>query len=79
MINNVSFSGRETMLTSAIKKGAQEVNVVKASSILPELPKTFVEIPVAKTVYTSPFAPIANVPAGEEVAKTASKHIDIFA
>lgn len=79
MINNVSFSGRETMLTSAIKKGVQEVNVVKASSILPELPKSFVEIPVAKPVYTSPFAPIANVSAGEEVAKTASKHIDIFA
>lgn len=77
MINNVSFSGREAMLTSAIKKGVQEVNVVKASSILPELPKTFVEIPVAKPVYTSPFAPIVET--GEKVAAKASKHIDIFA
>ena len=79
MINNVSFSGRETMLTSAIKKGAQEVNVVKASSVLPSLPAPKAAASVVTPVYTSPFAPIANVPASEEVAKTASKHIDIFA
>ena len=79
MINNVSFSGRETMLTSAIKKGAQEINVVKASSVLPSLPAPKAAASVVAPVYTSPFAPIANVPASEEVAKTVSKHIDIFA
>ncbi len=77
MINNVSFSGRETMLTSAIKKGAQEINVVKASSVLPSLPAPKAAASVVAPVYTSPFAPIVET--GEKVAAKVSKHIDIFA
>ncbi len=61
----------------SIAKPAAEINVVKASSVLPSLPKTHIAIPTEKPIYTSPFAPI--VEAGEKVAENVSKHIDIFA
>lgn len=60
-----------------ISRNMPNVNVVKASSVLPELPKTHINIPVVNTIYTSPFAPTGET--AEKVATTASKHIDIFA
>lgn len=68
MINKVAFTGRETMLTQGLQKAAKvaeklEQKIVKASSILEPLPQQ----PVAKAVYTSPFAniipePVASAP-----------------
>ena len=54
MINNVTFTGRETMLGDIVNKSVQKIeNVVKASSILPKLEKNETEV-----VYSSPFAPL---------------------
>lgn len=65
MINNVGFTGRETMLTKGLEKAAEklESTFVKASTVLEPLPqKAVVE---TKAVYTSPFANIVTEPASE--------------
>ena len=60
-----------------VVKPAAEINVVKASSVLPSLPKTHISMPTEKPIYTSPFAPTGKV--GDQGAEKVSKHIDIFA
>ena len=67
MIDKVTFSGRETLLTKGLEKAAEkaEQNFVKSSSILPALPVKPVEKAVQKDIYTSPYAPI-------EVTETSS-------
>ena len=57
MVNRISFTGRETMLTAGLKTGLKKVEnkfpeVIEASSILPTKPES-----IKAAVYTSPFAP----------------------
>ena len=61
----------------SIAKPAAEINVVKASSVLPSLPKTRITMLTEKPIYTNPFAPTGKV--GDQGAEKVSKHIDIFA
>lgn len=58
MINNVAFSGRETMLTNGLQTAAKKVeqSFIKPYSILPPLNTTPVQVVTPKSVYTSPFA-----------------------
>ena len=60
-----------------ITKPVANINVVKASSVLPSLPKANIAMPAEKAIYTSPFAPTGKV--AEQTAAKVSKHIDIFA
>lgn len=79
MINKVAFTGRETMLTNGVEKVAEkaaqkfEIAIVKASSIL-EAPAK----PVAKVVYTSPFASVGHV-AGVQAPVVNRTGLDFFA
>ncbi len=70
MISNVSFSGRETMLTNRLEKAA-EVEVIKASTYLSEkLAPVVRKEQVVAPVYTSPFMPTGNpVAQTEKVGK----------
>ncbi len=61
MINKVSFTGRETMLTAGLKKTEKLPEVIKASSILPKLNvKNLDAVKVENVNYTSPYAPILD-------------------
>ncbi len=63
MINKITFTGREEMLTSGMELAAKKTtDFVRASSILPPLP---VKASVAKPVdtaaaYFNPYTPIIN-------------------
>lgn len=60
MINKVSFTGRETMLTAGLNKVEDKLSVIKASSILPKLKNPVLKQDPVISIYTSPFAPIDN-------------------
>lgn len=83
MINKVSFTGRETMLTSALNQGSkvadEALEYVRASSILPKnaMHKVLDRIE-ATPVYTSPFAPIIKT-ADEIVVDVNRTGLDFFA
>lgn len=58
MINKVSFTGRETMLTQKVARPVEQ-QVIKASTYIEEvIPRVFEEAPKAsvESLYTSPFA-----------------------
>ncbi len=61
MINKVSFTGRETMLTASLKRVENLPEVIKASSILPKQSvRNLVTVKPEKVNYTSPYAPILD-------------------
>ena len=89
MISNVSFSGRETMLTKPVEKissklheyvGASKVyseaEIAKAQELMNNAKKANTIAISEKSLYTSPFAPI--VPKDTQISENSTKHIDFF-
>ncbi len=60
MINKIAFTGREAMLTKGLSEVINNAQVIKASSILPELKTNIVMSKPVKAEYSSPFAPIVS-------------------
>lgn len=56
-MNKVAFTGKFQPLEQGTKKA---VNIVKASSILPELKQVAKVVEPAKSLYVSPFAPVVE-------------------
>lgn len=77
MINKVSFTGRETMLTAGLKNGLKGVEempeVIKASSVLPKNKTSENVKALLQNLYTSPFAPT-----GKSVDNAVNAHLDLM-